>query len=105
MSDEIEIGRRRQKKKAKKKQTNPGLVKAPDGRQRKREVERELNEAFAICFRGAVGERVRNYLRSISTNAAHQPGTDPNIILQLEGARWLMGIIETRINLGEEKKP
>jgi hypothetical protein len=76
-----------------------------DGIRRPPAVERQINEAFAIAFRGEVGRKVLNYLRSISVNRAHEPGTDPNVIVQLEGARWMMGVIEQRLKNGEDKKP
>jgi len=78
---------------------------APDGFSRPPKTEHNLNESFAIVFRGGAGQLVRDYLRSITTNQVMAPGTDPNIITYHEGARWLMGIIETRIKHGEEKKP
>lgn len=81
------------------------LYVSPDGRSRPKKIERQINEAFAIAFRGAVGTTVKHYLRSISTNEVLPPGTDANTIVYKEGARWLMGIIEMRINYGEDKKP
>lgn len=92
----------RPKKKAPRKQD---LYVSPDGRPRDKKIEHQLNEAFSIAFRGAVGDTVKNYLRSISTNEVLPPGTDPNTIVYKEGARWLMGIIEMRIKYGEDKKP
>ena len=76
-----------------------------DGVRRPPAVERQINECFAIAFRGEVGQRTIAYLRSISVNRAHEPGTDPDVIVQMEGARWLMGVIEQRIKDGEDKKP
>ena len=78
---------------------------SPDGASRPPLTEHNLNECFAIIFRGAAGQSVRDYLRSITTNTVMSPGTDPNVITYHEGARWLMGIIDTRIKHGEEKKP
>lgn len=89
----------------KKKKTRKQQYVSPDGLSRAPETERRLNEAFAIAFRGEVGKTVINYLRSISVFRAHEPGTDPNVVNQMEGARWLEGVIETRIKHGEEKKP
>lgn len=78
---------------------------SPDGKARAPATERQINEAFAVSFRGASGAFVRNYLRSITTNKVMPPGTPPDTINYFEGARWLMGIIDTRIKDGEEKKP
>ena len=76
-----------------------------DGKARPKAVEHSLNEAFAITFRDACGQRVIDYLKSISTNMVLPPGTDPDTINYFEGARWLMGIIDKRKKDGEEKKP
>lgn len=79
---------------------------SPDGRSREQLVERRLNEAFAIVFKtGGAQDSVLTYLRSITTNRVLGPGTDPNVINYHEGSRWLMGIIDTRIKDGEDKKP
>jgi len=69
------------------------------------QAEHNINEAFAIVFRGPAAERVIAYLKSVSTNKVCGPGTHPDTINYFEGARWLMGIIDTRIKHGEEKKP
>lgn len=78
---------------------------SPDSLTRPPALEREINEAFAVVFRGAASDRVLQYLRSVSTNQVLAPGTDPHTITYHEGARWLMGIIDTRIRHGQEKKP
>lgn len=103
MANDVDL---KPKPRPRKRQTDkPKQYHSGDGVLRPPAAERQLNEAFAIAFRGAVGETVLNYLRSISVNRAHEPGTDPNVVLQMEGARWLMGIIETRRRDGEDKKP
>lgn len=78
---------------------------APDGMSRQPKVEHNLNECFAIIFRGAAGDTVRQYLKSITVNQVMEPGSSPDLITYHEGARWLMGVIDTRIKHGEEKKP
>lgn len=89
----------------KKKEQTPDTYLAPDGRRRNKKFERELNEAFAIVFKGAAAQRVLEYLESISIRTVLERGSEPHEITYQEGARWLMGIIEQRIQLGEEKKP
>lgn len=103
MTDEIDLAKPVRKKK--KPDVKRGQYIGPDGFSRGDKVEHELNEAFAIVFRGAAAARVLNYLRSITTNQVMAPGTDPNVINYHEGSRWLMGIIDTRIKHGEDKKP
>jgi len=77
----------------------------PDGLRRPPKVEHELNECFAITFRDAAGKRVLDYLRSVTVNRVIGPGEPENTYSYQEGARWLMGVISTRIQDGEEKKP
>jgi hypothetical protein len=78
---------------------------SPDGLSRPPKIEHNLNECFAIIFRGAAGETVLNYLKSITTNRVLEPGLPENTYSYSEGARWLMGVIDTRKKHGEEKKP
>ncbi len=56
-------------------------------------------------FRSVAGEKVLDYLRSITTNRVIGPGQPENTYSYAEGSRWLMGVISTRIKDGEEKKP
>jgi len=77
----------------------------PDGKRRPPKVEHNLNECFAIIFRGAAGQKALDYLKSITTNRVLEPGLPENTYSYQEGARWLMGVISTRIKDGEDKKP
>lgn len=76
-----------------------------DGIRRPPKVERELNECFAIVFNSQAGKKALDYLRSITVNRVIGPGMPENTYSYQEGARWLMGVISTRIKDGEEKKP
>lgn len=87
------------------KRDKPKQYVSPDGRARDPKTEHRINEAFSIVFKGAAGEVVREYLKSISTNRVIGPGAEPTAYCYHEGARWLMGVIDTRIKDGEEKKP
>ena len=77
----------------------------PDGLRRPPKTEHEINECFAIIFKSAAGKTVLNYLKSVTTNRVLEPGLPENTYSYQEGARWLMGVISTRIKDGEEKKP
>jgi len=77
----------------------------PDGLKRPPKIEHQINECFAITFRGATGKTVLDYLKSVTTNRVLEPGLPENTYSYQEGARWLMGIISTRIKDGEDKKP
>ena len=78
---------------------------APDGHKRTNPVERKINEALQLCFRDAVGERALKYLRSITIEYVNGPGLEPNALVHLEGARWLVAVIEKRIKDAKENKP
>jgi hypothetical protein len=77
----------------------------PDGLKRPPKFERELNSQFAIIFNSAAGKNVLDYLKSVTTGRVLPPGLPPESYPYQEGARWLMGIISTRIKDGEDKKP
>lgn len=102
MSDDIGRGQRPKKKAPR---TRKKQYIGPDGLARPPKIEHEINECFAIVFRGASGDRVLDYLKSITTNRVLEPGLPENTYSYQEGARWLMGVISTRIKDGEEKKP
>jgi len=78
---------------------------APDGRVRTKERERDINQALAIAFGEAAGEKALQYLRSITIEYVNGPGLEPNSLIHLEGARWLVAIIEKRIKDAKENRP
>lgn len=104
MSEDDGIARKKRPQK-KPKATRKNQYVGPDGLARPPKIEHELNECFAIIFRGAAGQRALDYLKSITTNRVIGPGEPENTYSYQEGARWLMGVISTRIKDGEEKKP
>jgi len=87
------------------KKTKPKQYVGPDGLRRPPKFEHDLNEQFAIIFASAAGKGVLNYLKSVTTGRVIPPGLEDNVYVYQEGARWLMGIISTRIKDGEDKKP
>lgn len=101
--DDIEF--RKDPRPSKYKPERPEQYISPDGKARPPGIERQLNEAFAVTFNCAAGQMVLDYLKSISLNRVLPPGTPPDTITYHEGARWLAGVIDTRIQHGEGKKP
>lgn len=75
-----------------------------DGINRKPDLEKRLNEAFAYCFRGKTGALALDYLQSITINRIRGPGIPPDELLHLEGSRYLYGIIKARVNRGKDKR-
>jgi len=92
-------------RKKKPQRTKKDQYQSPDGIRRPPRTEHQINEAFAIVFRGQAADLVLSYLKSVTTNQVKAPGTSPDEITYHEGARWLMGVIDTRKLHGEEKKP
>ena len=103
MSDD-DIGRGKRPPK-KDKAKRPSQYVSPDGLRRPEKMERNLNESFAIIFSSAAGKDVLEYLKSVTTSRVLEPGLPENTYSYQEGARWLMGVISTRIQHGEDKKP
>lgn len=77
---------------------------APDGRVRSTDVEKKLNLLAVSTFGTGPGREFLDYLKSITTNVAIAgPGLDVNALLHLEGQRYLIGLIQTRIELGHKE--
>lgn len=76
-----------------------------DGVRRKRTHERELNELAAAAFAGEAGARFLKYLRAITINHVNGPGVAEKELLHLEGQRYLVAIIERRMDLGRQHEP
>lgn len=73
-----------------------------DGYVRSEEDEQILNKHFANTFKGDEGKKVLDYLQSITIEAVAGPNIDSNRLFHLEGMRFLVGIIKTRITKGEQ---
>lgn len=83
----------------KKQRTAPRII-GPDGRERPASQEARINEWFAHTFRGVAAEHVMDYLKSITINAVAGPEQSDSALRHLEGSRFIVGIIDTRIKLG-----
>ena len=75
-----------------------------DGYQRTPEVEKELNELVASVFKDENGKRELAYLKSITTEAVAGSEITSNALFHLEGRRFLVGIIQQRINANNRSK-
>ena len=83
------------------KKEKPKIANSVDGYVRTPEEDKVLNKHFANVFKGEEGKKVLNYLKSITLEAVAGPNIDSNRLFHLEGMRFLVGIITTRINKGE----
>jgi len=79
----------------------PVPTKSIDGYLRTEEAERLLNKHFANLFKGDEGKKVLDYLKSITTEAVAGPNITSNALFHIEGMRFLIGVITTRIKKGE----
>ena len=77
-------------------------TKSIDGYLRSSEEEQKLNKHFANVFKGDEGKAVLDYLKSITTETVAGPNITSNGLFHIEGMRFLMGIITTRIKKGEK---
>ena len=80
----------------------PKITNSIDGYVRSAEDEQILNKHFANVFKGDEGKKVLNYLQSITIETVAGPNIDSNRLFHLEGMRFLVGIIKTRITKGEQ---
>ena len=83
------------------KKEKPKVTNSIDGYVRSNEDEAKLNKHFANVFKGDEAKKVLDYLKSITIEAVAGPNIDGNRLFHLEGMRFLVGIINTRINKGE----
>ncbi len=83
------------------KKEKPKIANSIDGYVRSEADDQILNKHFANVFKGDEGKKVLDYLKSITIEAVAGPNIDGNRLFHLEGMRFLVGIINTRINKGE----
>jgi len=83
------------------KKEKPKITNSIDGYIRSEADDLILNKHFANVFKGDEGKKVLDYLKSITIEAVAGPNIDGNRLFHLEGMRFLVGIINTRIKKGE----
>ena len=79
-------------------------VNSIDGYTRKPETEKLLNQLVASVFKDDNGKQVLAYLKSITTEAVAGPNMTTNELFHLEGRRFLVAIIQGRINANQKEK-
>ena len=79
------------------------LVVGCDGLERSETKELELNRLFNGVFSSEGAKECLAYLRSITVNYVGGPNITPNELMHREGSRYLVGIIEQRIEKGKLK--
>ena len=75
-----------------------------DGYTRSPDTEKKLNQLFGSVFKGDDGKQVLAYLKSITTEAVAGSNISTNELFHLEGRRFLLAIIQSRINANLKDK-
>jgi len=76
------------------KQINVGI----DGHQRTKELDEQISKNIAQLFSSDTGKEVLRYLRSITIDLVHGANVSTEELRHVEGQRFVIGLIETRIN-------
>lgn len=74
----------------------------PDGIARRPEDEAKINELAAATFKSKGAQEFLRYLRSITIEAVGGPQITDAELRHREGMRYLVGIIEQRIEKGKQ---
>jgi hypothetical protein len=81
----------------------PGKTSPIDGHFRSLRLELELNQTAARVFTSGGGRDFLDYLKTITTGTICRP-TDPDSYLRhMEGARWLVAVIQQRVKAGQKQ--
>ena len=75
-----------------------------DGVQRPLQSDREISLNVAEVFGSPSGKAVLKYLRSITIEMVNGPNVSTEELRHLEGQRYVVGLIESRINHSHKVK-
>lgn len=75
-----------------------------DGIQRPLQSDREISLNVAEVFGSPSGKAVLKYLRSITIEMVNGPNVSTEELRHLEGQRYVVGLIESRINHSHKVK-
>lgn len=75
-----------------------------DGFARRSEDDERISLDIAALFSKPSGKSVLKYLRSITIEAVNGPAVSDAELRHMEGQRYLVGLIERRINHGNKVK-
>jgi hypothetical protein len=79
-------------------------ITGPDGYMRPADEEKRLNLLAVAVLGSAAGRELLHYLRSITIERVAGPEITDGQLRHLEGSRYLLAIMEQRINLGHKAK-
>ena len=73
-----------------------------DGFPRRKEEDEKISKDIAALFRGDAGKEVLRYLRSVTLDAVAGGGISDGELRHLEGQRFIVALIERRIQHAEK---
>tara|TARA_B100000959_G_scaffold278937_2_gene338226 strand:- start:277 stop:564 length:288 start_codon:yes stop_codon:yes gene_type:complete len=78
----------------------PNTLIGLDGIKRSPDVEENLNTLFYKMFNTAGGSEILKHLKSLTLEAVAGPEISDQQLRHLEGQRYLVGLIQRRVNKG-----
>lgn len=75
-----------------------------DGIHRPQAKDREISQNVAVLLGSETGQAVLKYLRSITIEMVHGPNVTTEELRHMEGQRYLVGLLESRINHAKRVK-
>jgi hypothetical protein len=75
-----------------------------DGIQRKHEADVNISKNIAEIFSTPTGAEVLRYLRSITIEMVNGPNVSTEELRHIEGQRYIVGLLEQRINHAHRSK-
>ncbi len=75
-----------------------------DGVQRKSDIDNQISQNVAEIFKTPTGKEVLRYLRSITIELVHGPNVSTENLRHVEGQRYIVGLIEQRIQHAHRSK-
>lgn len=75
-----------------------------DGYKRTKETDEQISQNIAHIFSSDTGKEVLRYLRTITIEIVHGPNVSAEELRHIEGQRYIVGLIETRINHAHRTK-
>ena len=79
-------------------------VSSLDGYPREQSADELISLNFASLFSSPNGAEVLKYLRSITIEAVHGSAVTDEVLRHAEGSRYIVGLIERRIQHGHKVK-
>jgi hypothetical protein len=75
-----------------------------DGYQRSSSLDSQISKNVSVVFESPTGKEVLRYLRSITIEMVNGPNVTTEELRHLEGQRYIVGLIERRIEHGHRSK-